>query len=141
MKKLIIISVLLFASQLVSAQADTVISFDGANDYGHYDGDSLKSAFSVDLYFKDCAMDTAPRTVLSLDGFELAIIGDSASAAIQVKDFSAQAQSVSLTNYTAGNWNHLGVEYNTTNSQVVVLLNGFSITSIQKSNFDWKRPS
>lgn len=137
MKKLIIISVLLFASQLVSAQADTVISFDGANDYGHYDGDSLKSAFSVDLYFKDCAMDTAPRTVLSLDGFELAIIGDSASAAIQVKDFSAKVQSVSLTNYTAGNWNHLGVEYNTTNSQVVVLLNGFSITSIQKSNFDW----
>lgn len=137
MRSFIIISLMSLVSHYVSAQSDTLISFDGVNDICRYEGDSLTSAFSVDLYFKDCAFDTAPRTVVSLDGFEVAIVGDSATASLVVKDFSANPQTTSLSNYAAGSWNHLGVEYNPVNDQVVVLLNGFSITSITKTQFDW----
>lgn len=119
------------------SQADTVMSFDGVNDQCRYEGDSMKSGFSVDLYFKDCAMDTAPRTVIALDRFEVAIVGDSASTAIEVVDQSTVVQRVAVTNYAAGEWNHLGIEYSPDNFQVVVLLNGFTITAVRKASFDW----
>ncbi len=137
MRSFIIIAILSSISLFVKAQSDTLISFDGVNDICRYEGDSLTSAFSVDLYFKDCALDTAPRTLLSLDGFEVSVVGDSALASLVVKDFAANPQSTALSNYAVGNWNHIGVEYNPVNDQIVVLLNGFSIISITKAQFNW----
>lgn len=137
MRVFFIIYLVLCAALAANAQRDTVIRFDGINDHCRFEGDSLSAFFSVDLYFKDCALDTAPRTVVSLDGFELAIVGDSAQAAIEITDFSVKRPRIPLSNYAHGQWNHLGIEYNSSNNQVLILLNGFSVGSSTKNQFNW----